>query len=293
MATASKDDYPLERSFLGASRLYFTHWLWDKLLGHLLHPSIPRTNDMRVADIACGSGYPQTGDNNPCRIWLLDLAKELSKSKISAQLDGFDISTKMYPPPITLPTNVRLDTLDIFQPIPEALRGWYDVVHIRLLCLVIPNGDPRPVLDNILTLLKPGGYIQWDDSDFGNIYCPSSNPELKCTNLEKEREWIYKVPLSRLGGISNFKWISELEHIFQSRDIAVIQDGLFAQDDDIAYSHAWTIMHMMGLEELASASGEGSKEVHELLERAAEEVRQGGSFNMDLVSVVGRKAGGI
>ncbi|PQE12642.1 UMTA methyltransferase family protein [Rutstroemia sp. NJR-2017a BBW] len=236
------------------------------------------------------------GDNNPYRIWLLDLAKELSKSKISGQLDGFDISTKMYPPSITLPNNVRLDTLDIFQPIPEALRGWYDVTSL--------SGNPERrsktsagqyphTLEYVSHIIEPGGYIQWDDSDFGNIYCPSSNPELKCINLEKMREWIYKVPLSRLGGISNFKWISELGHIFQSRDIAVIQDGLFAQDDDIAYSHAWTTMHMMGLGELASASGEGSKEVHELLEEAAEEVRQGGSFNIDLVSVVGRKAGNI
>lgn len=93
-------------------------------------------------------------DDSPRRIWLLDLAKELSKSNISAQLDGFDISTGMFPPPGCRPPNVKLDTLDIFEPIPEALRGQYDVVHIRLLCLVIPNGDPTPVLDNILTLMS-------------------------------------------------------------------------------------------------------------------------------------------
>jgi len=199
----------------------------------------------------------------------------------------------MYPPPGCWPANVDLDTLDIFKPVPEALRGQYDVVHIRLLCLVIPNGDPTPVLDNILTLLKPGGYIQWDESDFSRIYCPSSNPELVCTNLEEMREWVYRVPLSGLGGVSNFKWIRELGKIFQSRDIDIIEDGLFAHEDDPTYAYAWTTMHMMGLGELVSVAGKGSKEVHELLERAAGEARHGGSFNMNLVSVVGRKAGSV
>jgi hypothetical protein len=73
----------------------------------------------------------------------------------------------------------------------------------------------------------------------------------------------------------------------------VLHDGVFAQDDDPTYAYAWITMHMMGLRELVSVAGNGSKEVHDLLERAAGEAHQGGSFNIDLVSVVGRKAGSV
>ncbi|KAM0139412.1 hypothetical protein ACHAP3_003182 [Botrytis cinerea] len=82
----------------------------------------------------------------------LDLAKELAESKTNAQLDGFDISTSQYPHSALLPSNVKLDVMDIFKPVPERLKGQYDVVHIGLLCVVIPGGDPRYVLDNVLTL---------------------------------------------------------------------------------------------------------------------------------------------
>ncbi|KAB8299129.1 hypothetical protein EYC80_001238 [Monilinia laxa] len=143
MTLAAEQEYPLEQSILGSSRLYFQHYLWQRLLGHLLHPDIPIKEDIKIADIACGTG-----------ICLLDLAKELANSNTPAQLDGFDISSAKYPPSGLLPSNVKLDILDIFEPVPQALWGQYDVVHIGLLCMVIPDGDPRPVLDNVLKLLS-------------------------------------------------------------------------------------------------------------------------------------------
>ncbi|KAI9642303.1 hypothetical protein NHQ30_009105 [Ciborinia camelliae] len=143
MTSSADTEYPLERDPLSSSRLYLQHYLWQRLVGHLLHPSIPIKEKAKIADIACGTG-----------IWLLDLAKELARSNKWAQLDGFDISTTQYPPSALLPPNVKLDTLDIFEPIPEQLRGQYDVIHISLLCLVIRDGDPRPVLDNVLTWIR-------------------------------------------------------------------------------------------------------------------------------------------
>ncbi|QSZ29229.1 hypothetical protein DSL72_003741 [Monilinia vaccinii-corymbosi] len=143
MTSAAEKEYPLERSTMGTSRLYVQHYLWQRLLGHLLHPSIPIKENIKIADIACGTG-----------IWLLDVAKQLADSNTSAQLDGFDISSAQYPPSGLLPSNVKLDILDIFEPVPEALWGKYDVVHIGLLCLVVRDCNPGPVLDNLLKLLS-------------------------------------------------------------------------------------------------------------------------------------------
>ncbi|EDO00055.1 hypothetical protein SS1G_02914 [Sclerotinia sclerotiorum 1980 UF-70] len=57
MTSAVKDEYLLDRSTLGSSRLYMQHWLWQRLAGHLLHPSIPIKEKMKIADIACGTGF--------------------------------------------------------------------------------------------------------------------------------------------------------------------------------------------------------------------------------------------
>ncbi|TGO21545.1 hypothetical protein BPAE_0214g00160 [Botrytis paeoniae] len=264
MTSAAEEEYVLERSPLGSSRLYLQHWLWQRLVGHLLHPSIPIKEDIKIADIACGTG-----------IWLIDLAKEFTKSKTNAQLDGFDISTNQYPNPALLPSNVKLDIMDIFKPVPERLRGQYDVVHISLLCVVIPGGDPRYVLDNVLTLLRPGGYIQWKEVDFSMIACKAATPDLSTSHLKELMRWM---------------WIRQLSSIFQERGITILDDRLLEPEADIAC--AWTSMHMNGIKELVNVAGEGPRDVLELYGQAAQEVQKGAYVSMMLVNVVGRKAGG-
>ncbi|ATZ51101.1 hypothetical protein BCIN_06g05350 [Botrytis cinerea B05.10] len=276
MTSAAEEEYVLERSPLGSSRLYVQHWLWQRLVGHLLHPCIPVKENIKIADIACGTG-----------IWLIDLAKELAESKTNAQLDGFDISTSQYPHSALLPSNVKLDVMDIFKPVPERLKGQYDVVHIGLLCVVIPGGDPRYVLDNVLTLLRPGGYIQWKEVDFSMMTCTAATPHLSTDNLKGLIKWMYEAPLK---GFSSFEWIRQLGPIFQEREITVLDDQLLGPEPDILY--AWTLMHMNGIKELVNVAGEESRDVMELYRRAAQEVQEGACVEVMLVNVVGRKAGG-
>lgn len=276
MTSAVKDEYLLDRSTLGSSRLYMQHWLWQRLAGHLLHPSIPIKEKMKIADIACGTG-----------IWLIDLAREFRESSTYVQLDGFDISAAQYPPSALLPSNVKLDILDIFQPIPQNLRWQYDVIHASLLCLVIRDGDPRSVLENLLTLLKPGGYVQWKENDFSEMCCTSTSPDISTNDLNSLKKWVYEVPLKRFP---NFEWIRQLRTIFQERGITILEDQLLDPEADIAY--AWTLMHMDGMKELVNVAAEGSKEGMELHRRAAREVQRGACLSMRLVNVVGRKAGG-
>jgi hypothetical protein len=60
---------------------------------------------------------------------------------------------------------VQLEVLDASKPLPEELRGQFDVVHIRLLQSVILNDDPGWVISHCKELLKPGGYLQWEEFD--------------------------------------------------------------------------------------------------------------------------------
>jgi hypothetical protein len=84
------------------------------------------------------------------------------------QLDAYDVSAEQFPARASLPANVALYTADVKVPFPEALHGRYDIVHLRLLVCALEKEDWRVVADNVLRLLKPGGYIQWDEGDHFN-----------------------------------------------------------------------------------------------------------------------------
>ena len=44
--------------------------------------------------------------------------------------------------------------LDIYEPLPDAYVEKFDVVHLRLMCAAIRNGDPSPILRNLLKMLS-------------------------------------------------------------------------------------------------------------------------------------------
>lgn len=134
--------YMLEQHFAAASRLNFQFYLWKESLQFSIHPSIPVPEDARIADVATGTA-----------IWLIKLAHELP----SARLDGFDIKLDQAPPAQWLPPQVHLRTWNVFDNVPDDMLGAYDVVHMRLLVLVVENRDPRPIVRNLRKMLKPGG----------------------------------------------------------------------------------------------------------------------------------------
>lgn len=45
-------------------------------------------------------------------------------------------------------------TLDIHKPIPEELKGKYDIVNVRLFLTVVRNDDPLPILQNLMDMLS-------------------------------------------------------------------------------------------------------------------------------------------
>ncbi|KAF2798692.1 UMTA methyltransferase family protein-like protein [Melanomma pulvis-pyrius CBS 109.77] len=153
-ASIKKDTYALKRDFNASTRLTAQHYLWKDALNFDLHPDIPITSKTRIADVATGNG-----------IWLLDLARKLSGT---SKLDGFDISLDQCPPQAWLPDNVDLHTWNIFEEPPSEFVGVFDVVHIRLITVAVRNNNPRPILASLHRLLKPGGYIQWDEADSVN-----------------------------------------------------------------------------------------------------------------------------
>lgn len=72
----------------------------------------------RVADIATGTAA---------------FLRNLAPNWPDAILHGYDISTALYPPSRTLPSNVSLHILDARRDVPVSLWGQYDIVHVRLI----------------------------------------------------------------------------------------------------------------------------------------------------------------
>lgn len=85
------------------------------------------------------------------RIWLHDLARE---KPTSFELHGFDISLDQIGPKAWLPANVHMHKWNIFDEPDPRFLGYFDVVHVRLITVVVRNNDPQPILANLTKLLS-------------------------------------------------------------------------------------------------------------------------------------------
>ncbi|KAL4946570.1 hypothetical protein BDV06DRAFT_208671 [Aspergillus oleicola] len=160
----AKSDYLLKAVETDENeRLNIQHRMIQNMMSQqLLHHDIP-TNFERVADVATGNGT-----------WLYDLKKALrreGKETPGTKYHGFDISPSLFPKqdtPQKSTADVDFTTHDFYKAFPEEHTGKYDVVHARLLVLAITVPDLKLAIENIMSLLKPGGYIQWEEYDFAD-----------------------------------------------------------------------------------------------------------------------------
>ncbi|GAQ41452.1 hypothetical protein AKAW_05593 [Aspergillus niger] len=191
--------YPLGRGLSDSVRLDAQHLLWKLHTGYILHPQIPITPDMRIAEVGTGNG-----------IWLFDLAPSMPPT---VQLHGFDISEEQYPPKHMWPENVSLALLDAFRDVPPTLVGQYDVVHVRMWAANIRDGKTGPLISHLQQLLKPGGYIQWEEADL--IHQLVKGP--------KALEFAERIPcLFQKVGL-DFSWVTKLPRDLEEARLEVIE----------------------------------------------------------------------
>ncbi|KAI8633184.1 S-adenosyl-L-methionine-dependent methyltransferase [Xylariaceae sp. FL1651] len=99
-------------------------------------------------------------------VWLIDAARYLPSS---ARIDGFDTDTTQCPPKEWLPSNVSIYNLDCCVPFPDHLIGKYDIVHVQLFRLAFDGANSAAVITNLISLLKPGGWISWGELDYSEL----------------------------------------------------------------------------------------------------------------------------
>lgn len=152
-------DYKLRRDNRESLRLTTQHYCLTERQGWLLHPDIDealsKIEHPQIVDVATGTG-----------IWAIDAARLYP----SATFTGLDISDAQYPPTWTWPRNVGFGILDLLGEVPAHLQGKFDVVHCRLLLAAGPSVDKSIFIERFSKLLKPGGWLQWDELSWPTKY---------------------------------------------------------------------------------------------------------------------------
>ncbi|PWY64968.1 hypothetical protein BO94DRAFT_591471 [Aspergillus sclerotioniger CBS 115572] len=185
--TATPATYLLLRDRVEAIRLESQHLLWQLHTGYLLHPDIPLQDGMAIADIGAGTG-----------LWATEVASQLPPN---ARVSAFDIADTHFPPKEYWPANVSFDQLDSMSDVPSSLIGQFDVVHLRMWAFIIRDNDPSPLIRHAAKLLKPGGYLQWEDARFGS------------TVVHGKAAQQMRTFMSSMTAISkhNFQWLDNLD----------------------------------------------------------------------------------
>ncbi|MCJ1263855.1 hypothetical protein MMC22_003725 [Lobaria immixta] len=167
---ATTEAYMLQRDSQESKRLDTQHVFLCALSGgQLVHPSIPRKDIRTVADVATGTG-----------VWLRDVAAcaefpAHANSKKNTFV-GFDISPQQFPSMETVSANMKLVVHDITEPLPLEYHEKFDLVNVRLMSYAIKAADLDRVVWNVLQILRPGGFLQWQECDACDIWATPETP---------------------------------------------------------------------------------------------------------------------
>lgn len=275
--SAVNDEYLLGRGYAAATRLNLQHYLWVKAFdGQLLLPNIPHESEgLKIAEIATGTG-----------IWLLDLAEQAHRS---THFDGFDISLAQTPPKDWVPSNVNFRQYDVLTAPPDDLLEKYDIVHVRHLSYIVRNNDPTSVLQNLLKMLKPGGYIQWGEHDTIGRKTLTTTSGPSTTGLDKLKDRMYDFLHT-----PNTTWPAELDSFFLKQGMQDIT--LQTKWTNNAYARTHQEVAIMVYEELLqmitskpATTAEEGEELRQLFKEAVKESEDGAAWNIAKIYVTGRK----
>ena len=145
-------NYTLGGDQIAATRLNFQHHLVKELFdGKLVDPDIPLgPPDWVIGDVCTGTG-----------IWLAQLSEALPST---CKFEGLDINLTQQPPSSWLQSNVSFRYLDIQAELPDDLVERYDLINVQFTQAFTSDESFPPMLQSIVKMLKPGGYVQWTET---------------------------------------------------------------------------------------------------------------------------------
>lgn len=282
-STNIKGDYILEHGHQESARLHMQDWLWRIQLGGLLRPKI--TNDL-AAKGSKPLNIVDVGSGN-C-IWLIAAALE----NPTWSFTGLDVSKENFPKPDELPANLKLDgNFDAFDPIPESMQHKFDIVHVRAFGAIVKKGNPEPLARNLLDLLRPDGYIQWEDIDITSIGAIPSSTRAPIENIEEFHRRFLEV--QKVIGVE-ISWVPNLPQTFKTVGLELIE--ALQLPDTPALRKSRTEKDFFGIQALGRTMGPRMPQImgqpedyQELTSKVWQEIQQGAHITTDSWCVVGRK----
>lgn len=266
-----------------AARLHIQDWIWRTLLGCQIRPTIyeklaaKRPPEVNIVDVGTGN----------C-IWLLSA----SIANPQWSFTGLDVSSAMFPPAHEMPDNVRLDgNCDVFGQFAPDMYQKFDMVHVRAFGAIVKFGNPEPLTKNLIKLLKPGGFIQWDDIDLTSFAVHGQNPSTPIADSaffwEKWHGMNKNMDLA-------YSWVPHIAQTVAKTGFEIIED--LRLPDLPALHTAWTENLFLALESVGrtlparDASLMGTEEEYwERYRKMAVEIEKGAHLRGNAFCVVGRK----
>ncbi|KIM95681.1 hypothetical protein OIDMADRAFT_133618 [Oidiodendron maius Zn] len=130
----------------------------------VLAPIDLSVSGLRILDSATADG-----------LWLRDLESSMN---VQHTYIGTDITKSFFPS--DLPQSISLQIQSMHKPWPASWLNTIDLVHQRYGLAAAGDLSPHGVVTNLLTLVKPGGWIQLVEADFKD--CSKTGPVMTKTH---------------------------------------------------------------------------------------------------------------
>ena len=198
---------------------------------------------------------------------------------------------------------------DMYTPPPAEHLGKYDVVHIRLVGVVVKAEDVNVVVRNLSHMLKEGGCLQWDEIDVSDSVIVHVEDDVKEEGdvrgigaetgvvgtggkMKGKVEWVRKME-GLMRGHGAPKWILRLPDSFESV-AGLVDTRMYRVKPErslLRFSTDVVVGSWAEIVEMLPEGSEKKKEFGELLGGILEETKRGAGFGVAKVVSVGRKKG--
>ncbi|PHH61417.1 hypothetical protein CDD81_388 [Ophiocordyceps australis] len=270
---ASDSTYVLSRGPAEVTRLILQHFLWKKMYGYVIHPRIPVENPhLRIADIGTGTAT-----------WLLEVGESLPET---VHLDGFDISLETTPPVGYLPSNMTLYSWNILDPVPQHAIEAYDIVHIRHFILVLDDTKAAIALDHLLQLMKPGGFLQWDEWDLYACRSVARSMSVSTDGHDELKHLTWQIIPH-----DNHKWITNCSGFLSDASLQIMAQETLETPAHLAWLSQPLIMETILSMKAGLKNQDGdTKEIDQIFFKVQNETKKGIAMNLKGCIVVCKKA---
>lgn len=165
------------------------------------------------------------------------------------------------------------------------MTGRYDLVHIRLLVLAIEQSQLRLIIRNVLKMLKPGGFLQWDELDLVNMGVKKVDSTVPSPALDE------LVTISKANG--RYNWTLEIKKVMEEEGFQNATLDLIGDPPELV--RPFNELHLMSMEEIGVSFArrgqhEMASKLSQLIKEAYHEATLGATLCFPRVICVGSSA---